>query len=193
MGWGIGGSRQSREEAFQQEALIHLSSLLRAGLRLTSNQSAAEDLAQETMMRAWRAWEQYTPGTNCRAWLFRIMMNVYNRSWTRTNALPVTLSLDDCTESEMPVTRPNSSMYLRSEILMALNGLREEQRVVLVLAAVEGFRCREIAEILNIPIGTVMSRLSRARTEMQRVLTEGKPSAPQQRAASAPADRRKVQ
>jgi len=64
-------------------------------LRLTSNQSAAEDLAQETMMRAWRAWEQYTPGTNCRAWLFRIMMNVYNRSWTRTNALPVTLSLDD--------------------------------------------------------------------------------------------------
>jgi RNA polymerase sigma-70 factor (ECF subfamily) len=162
-------------------------------LRLTSNQSAAEDLAQETMMRAWRAWEQYTPGTNCRAWLFRIMMNVYNRSWTRTNALPVTLSLDDCTESEMPVTKPHTSMYLRSDILLALNGLREEQRVVLVLAAVEGFRCREIAEILNIPIGTVMSRLSRARTEMQKVLTEGRPSAPQQRAASAPADRRKVQ
>jgi len=193
VGWGIGSSRQTREEAFQQEALIHLSSLLRAGLRLTSNQAAAEDLAQETLMRAWRSWEQYTPGTNCRAWLFRIMMNVYNRSWTRTNALPVTLSLDDCTESEMPVTKPNSSMYLRSEILMALNGLREEQRVVLVLAAVEGFRCREIAEILSIPIGTVMSRLSRARTEMQRVLTEGKPSVPQQRAASASVDRRKIQ
>jgi RNA polymerase sigma-70 factor (ECF subfamily) len=76
---------------------------------------------------------------------------------------------------------------------MALNGLREEQRVVLVLASVEGFRCREIAEILSIPIGTVMSRLSRARTEMQRVLTEGKPNSPQQRSASAPVDRRKIQ
>jgi RNA polymerase sigma-70 factor, ECF subfamily len=144
-------------------------------------------------MRAWRSWEQYTPGTNCRAWLFRIMMNVYNRSWTRTNSLPVTLSLDDCTESEMPVTKPNSTMYLRSEILMALNGLREEQRVVLVLASVEGFLCREIAEILNIPIGTVMSRLSRARAEMQRVLTEARPDVPQQRAANASVDRRKIQ
>jgi len=144
-------------------------------------------------MRAWRSWEQYTPGTNCRAWLFRIMMNVYNRSWTRTNSLPVTLSLDDCTESEMPVTKPNSTMYLRSEILMALNGLREEQRVVLVLASVEGFLCREIAEILNIPIGTVMSRLSRARAEMQRVLTEARPDVPHQRAANASVDRRKIQ
>jgi RNA polymerase sigma-70 factor (ECF subfamily) len=193
VGWRIGSSRQTREQAFQQEALIHLSSLLRAGLRLTSNLAAAEDLAQETLMRAWRSWEQYTPGTNCRAWLFRIMMNVYNRSWTRTNALPVTLSLDDCTESEMPVTRPNATMYLRSEILMALNGLREDQRVVLVLASVEGFRCREIAEILSIPIGTVMSRLSRARTEMQKVLTDGRPKAPQQRAVSTSVDRRRIQ
>jgi RNA polymerase sigma-70 factor (ECF subfamily) len=162
-------------------------------VRLTSSHAAAEDLAQETLLRAWRSWEQYTPGTNCRAWLFRIMMNVYNRSWTRTNALPITLSLDDCTESEMPVTRPNSSMYLRSEILTALNGLREEQRVVLVLAVVEGFRCREVAEILNIPIGTVMSRLSRARQEMQRVLTQGSKEVPQQRAANASVDRRKIQ
>ncbi len=160
-----------RESAFQQEALIHLSSLLRAALRLTANPAAAEDLAQETMLRAWKSWEQYTPGTNCRAWLFRIMMNIYNRAWTRTNTGPLTVSLEDCLEPDVPSSQPGIAMYMRPDILLALSSLREEQRVVLVLAVVEGFRCREIAQILSIPIGTVMSRLSRARQEMQRLLS----------------------
>jgi len=151
--------------------MVHLPSLLRAGLRLTANRSAAEDLAQETLLRAWRAWEQYTPGTNCRAWLFRIMMNIFNRGWSRQNAAPVTLSLDDCTEPDLPVQHPSPMLYMKAELLTALSTLRDEQRSVLVLAAVEGFRCREIAQILEIPIGTVMSRLSRARQEMQRLLS----------------------
>lgn len=173
--------------------MIHIKSLLRAALRLTSNIAAAEDLTQETLLRAWRAWEQYTPGTNCRAWLFRILLNVYNRAWTRQSAAPATISLEECTEPTMPTAPPTPMLYMPLEVVSALHALPEAQRVVLVLGVVEGFRCREIAEILGIPIGTVMSRMSRARQEMQHLLAPRADASSQHRAQIPPTSRRRLE
>lgn len=139
----------------------HTRSLLRVARRLTTNVAAAEDLVQETLLLAWRRFNQFEPGTNARAWLFQILFNAFRAQGRRSRTMPDLVQLTDDLES----SRRNPDDAL--EIIRALESLEIEHRVVLLLGVVEGFTCREMADILSIPIGTVMSRLSRARHAMR--------------------------
>jgi RNA polymerase sigma-70 factor, ECF subfamily len=137
----------------------HLAALLRVARRLTLEPTSAEDLVQETMLLAWRGFHGFETGTNARAWLFRILFNVFHGAGRKAR-LEVVPSQDS--------VRPMLQEAL--EIAEALDALSLEQRMVLLLAVVEGFTCQEIAGILEVPVGTVMSRLSRARQELRRSL-----------------------
>jgi RNA polymerase sigma-70 factor, ECF subfamily len=150
-----------RQEEFEHIAIPHLRALLRVARRLTLDATAAEDLVQETMLLAWRGFAQFEPGTNARAWLFRILFNVFHgegrKAARSAQALPFRHRVDPALQEA-------------AEISEALSRLSLEQRSVFLLAAVEGFTCREVAGILDLPIGTVMSRLSRARDELRKRL-----------------------
>lgn len=149
----------------------HTERLLRAALRIAHDRPAAEDLVQETLLRAWRAFDQFERGTNCKAWLFRIMLNIANKSQRNATARPVLLPIDDDEPGkviQMPV-RP--TQLTRIEVSSALDSLSREHRLALMLSVIEGFTCKEIAGICSVPIGTVMSRLSRARAELRKILT----------------------
>lgn len=137
----------------------HLAALLRVARRLALETSAAEDLVQETMLLAWRGFRQFQRGTNARAWLFRILFNAFYARGRKAGFEALSSE-----ESFQP------KFQEAAEISEALDALSLEQRTVLLLAVVEGFTCREIAGILDLPIGTVMSRLSRARQELRKML-----------------------
>ena len=137
----------------------HLAALLRVARRLTFDLASAEDLVQETMLLAWHGFHNFQPGTNARAWLFRILFNVFHGEGRK--ARPDSLPSE---ESVRPMLQE------AVEIAQALDALSLEQRTVMLLCAVEGFTCGEAAEILEVPIGTVMSRLSRARQELRKSL-----------------------
>jgi len=137
----------------------HLAALLRVARRLTLDFSSAEDLVQETMLLAWRGFHGFQTGTNARAWLFRILFNAFHGAGrkARRDFLP-------SQESVRPMLQE------AVEIAEALDALSLEQRTVLLLAVVEGFTCQEVSGILDLPVGTVMSRLSRARQELRKSL-----------------------
>jgi RNA polymerase sigma-70 factor (ECF subfamily) len=152
----------ARQEEFERIAVPHTRALLRVARRLTGKSGTAEDLVQETLLSAWRGFHLYRPDTNIRAWLFRILFNTFYGQNRKHSATLVPLS---------PITPIRSpSLDDAIEVTRALDGLEMEHRSVLVLGVVEGFTCREMAEILAVPIGTVMSRLSRARQAMRRAL-----------------------
>jgi|SRR4051794_23527596 RNA polymerase sigma-70 factor (ECF subfamily) len=155
-----------RDGDFDTVLLPHAPSLLRFALRLTGNCFEAEDLVQETFLLAWRGFGQFESGTNAHAWLFRILMNVFRQQKRKGRLLFATEPLARAVQATQP------SSHASVEVIQAFDRLGSHQRIVLLLAVVEGFRCREISEILNIPIGTVMSRLSRAREVMRELLSE---------------------
>jgi RNA polymerase sigma-70 factor (ECF subfamily) len=169
------------EDAFEKEALSYLDSLYRTALRMTRSEAEAEDLVQETYIRAFRFREQFTPGTNLKAWLFRILTNAFITSYRRRAAQPEFTELDEIEESalyrRMRDTRPEEGdpesalldRLVDTEVKSALEELPEKFRTV-VLLDVEGFSYKEIADMLEIPIGTVMSRLHRGRKALQRRL-----------------------
>ncbi len=134
----------------------HVRSLLRVARRLTSE---PEDLVQETMLSAWRAFDQFQPGTNARAWLFRIMMNGFHARGRK--ARPALVPIDGHDRAG------GADISTAAEVAEALDELAVEHRTVLLLGVVEGFTCQEMAEILGVPIGTVMSRLSRGREALR--------------------------
>ena len=147
-----------RQEEFERSALPHLRSLLRFARRLSRSQPEAEDLVQETFLQAWRNFDRFETGTNVRAWLFRILLNAHLQRARKPRPEPAAVRTDD-------------SLVQRLELLQALDRLPEDHRTVLLLGVVEGFTIREIANILSIPPGTVMSRLSRARQSMREILS----------------------
>jgi len=149
----------SREQEFGEVALPQARNLLRFARRLTSDSAAAEDLVQETLMRAWRGFDQFRGGTNARAWLFRILLNTFYGQGRKGRLTLVPLGDTDRAGSH--------GDHTSFEITDALAKLPVDQRTVLLLGAVEGFTCRELSEMLKIPMGTVMSRLSRARQAMR--------------------------
>jgi RNA polymerase sigma-70 factor, ECF subfamily len=155
----------ARQEAFERIALPHVSSLLRVARRLCRNYDAAEDLVQETMLRAWRGLQQFQEGTNARAWLFKILFHQFysDARKLRTALQAVAVPAFD------RAAKPAEAI----EVIQAVEALSPDHRAVLLLAVVEGFTCREIAGILSIPIGTVMSRLARARQAMRERLAAG--------------------
>jgi RNA polymerase sigma-70 factor (ECF subfamily) len=148
--------------------MVHTRPLLRFARRLTHDPAAAEDLVQETLLRAWRGFGQFQPGTNARAWLFRILMNLLYAENRKRQSLPTLLA----PASDLPAAASPAEFV---EVTEALGRLAPDQRTVLLLAVLEGFTCREIAEILGIPMGTVMSRLSRAREAMRDALAAPSP------------------
>ena len=170
-------------DPFETEALSFLDALYRTALRMTHSEADAEDLVQETYIRAFRFRHQFTPGTNLKAWLFRILTNTFINQYRRKAARPETTELDDVDESilfrHMRDVSPGSSSpdpeaelidnTVSSEVKDALEALPEKFRTT-VLLDVEGFSYKEIAETLDIPIGTVMSRLHRGRKFLQKRL-----------------------
>jgi RNA polymerase sigma-70 factor, ECF subfamily len=149
----------TQQQEFERLAMPHLAALLRVARRLTLETPSAEDLVQETMLLAWRAFHQFDPATNARAWLFRILFNAFYGRGRKA------------TFEELPAEGTVQPKFQEAaEISQALDALSVEQRTVLLLAVVEGFTCREVAGILDLPIGTVMSRLSRAREELRKML-----------------------
>jgi RNA polymerase sigma-70 factor (ECF subfamily) len=170
-------------DPFETEALTFLDALYRTGLRMTRSEAEAEDLVQETYIKAFRHRDQFTPGTNLKAWLFRILTNTFINQYRRKAARPDTTELDDVDESilyrHMRDVSPGSSSpdpeaelinnTLSSEVKEALESLPEKFRTT-VLLDVEGFAYKEIAQMLDIPIGTVMSRLHRGRKYLQKRL-----------------------
>ena len=142
----------------------HAGSLLRFALRLTRNPAASEDLVQETLLLAWRSFHQLETGANARAWLFRILIHAHYGQDRKARVRPQTVEL----AAAGSVGRPDAEFL---EVAQALDRLAVDHRTVLLLAVVEGFTCREIGDILMLPIGTVMSRLSRAREAMRESLS----------------------
>jgi RNA polymerase sigma-70 factor, ECF subfamily len=155
-----------RDGDFEKVVMPHARSLLRFAGRLTGSSFHSEDLVQETLLRAWRGFRQFDPETNAHAWLFRILMNAFLEQKRKGGS---SLTAEPLAEDGLSM-RP--SIHESVEVMQAFDRLGSDQRTVLLLAAVEGFSCREISEILNIPIGTVMSRLSRAREQMRELLSE---------------------
>jgi len=171
------------KDEFEAEALRHLDALYRTALRMTRSEADAEDLVQETYIRAFRFREQFTLGTNMKAWLFRILTNTFINTYRRKAAQPEVTDLEGVDEfslyRRMADDRAASSSpdpetellkgVVDTEVTDALEELPEKFRTT-VLLDVEGFSYKEIAEMLGIPIGTVMSRLHRGRKFLQKRL-----------------------
>jgi RNA polymerase sigma-70 factor, ECF subfamily len=153
----------TQQDEFERIAMPHLAALLRVARRLTPDRPAAEDLVQETMLLAWRGFHGFQTGSNARAWLFRILFNAFYGDGRKAARAPM---------AQAPPFEEGVRPMLQeaTEIAQALDALSLEQRTVVLLAVVEGFTCRETAAILNLPIGTVMSRLSRGRQELRKKL-----------------------
>jgi RNA polymerase sigma-70 factor (ECF subfamily) len=158
--------------SFEEMAMPLMNELFRTARRTLSNKTDAEDIIQEVYLQAWKSFHRFTPGTNCRAWLFKIMFHVINHHW-RKNHRFVTLSEEEEFLFEQLVAEPDIATELQDEdILAALAELPEQFRAVILLADVQEFQYKEIAEMLSIPIGTVMSRLNRARKQLRIKLTD---------------------
>jgi RNA polymerase sigma-70 factor (ECF subfamily) len=155
----------ARQIEFERVALPHTRSLLRVARRLTLDADLAEDLVQDTLLNAWRGFAQFEAGTNARAWLFRILFNNFYARARKPGSGAVRAPLGPGVSVVNPV-----SEQARAAV-SALDELPEEQKSVLLLGIVEGLTCREMAEVLGLPIGTVMSRLSRGREAVRSRLT----------------------
>lgn len=177
-----GADDAARRQLFEREALEHLDALYRTALRMTRSPQDAEDLVQEVYLRAYRFFDRYQPGTNIRAWLFRILTNTFINRYRRAMAEPRTSSIEDADEFYLYyqlADHPDSSVedqvlaeLAKQDVKRAIENLPEVFRMVVLLADVEGFSYGEIAEILDIPKGTVMSRLFRGRRLLQKALWE---------------------
>jgi RNA polymerase sigma-70 factor, ECF subfamily len=160
-------TRETRQAEFERLAMPHTRSLLRVARRLTPDRETAEDLVQETMLSAWRGFHQFRAGSNERAWLFRILVNAAHARGRKLRAMP---AVDSIASHDVPAPAAfpeNAAMFAAAEVAQAFDELPVEHREVLLLGVVEGFTCREMAAILSIPIGTVMSRMSRARQALR--------------------------
>jgi len=159
-----------RQNEFESVAISHAPSLLRVARRLAFDPAIAEDLVQETFLRAWRSFDQFEPGTNARAWLFRILFNAFYAQGRKSRSAPLLVPLQPLAREISPRIGADFSALDGAMLGAALDDLSVEHRTVILLAVVEGFTCRELAEILSLPIGTVMSRLSRARRSLRAML-----------------------
>ncbi len=164
----------SRRVAFEKEALVHLDALYRVGLRLTGNAADADDLVQETMLKAYRSWDQYQPGTNAKGWLLTILRNSFINEYRRRTRHPETVDVDTIEPfavfQDIQEEDPQGAFFdkiVDDEVLRAIDGLPEAFRETVVLSDVEGMSYQEIGKILGIPVGTVKSRLFRARQMLQ--------------------------
>ena len=163
--------QRSVSDRFEAEAMPHLNDIFRTAMRVTGDRVAAEDVIQEVYLQAWRSFDRFEEGTNCRAWLYKILFHCVShqrRKWFRFPQLKETEEFLE-TNLMQPASVPQD--LTDEEILAALDGIAQEFRSVVVLVDVEEFAYKEVAEILSIPIGTVMSRLSRGRAMLRKRLS----------------------
>ncbi|MGN6796060.1 MAG: sigma-70 family RNA polymerase sigma factor [Streptosporangiaceae bacterium] len=182
---------RSARTGFEQQVLPYLDQLHSAALAMTRNASDAEDLVQETITKAYTAFDQFTPGTNLRAWLHRILANTFITSYRKRKREPAMAS-----NAERDEWQAGAESYAQvapsaeaealdrladSEVLRALRDLPQDFRTAIYLADIEGYPYREVARIMGTPIGTVMSRLHRGREKLRSKLAgygpQGRPSA----------------
>ncbi len=171
-------------QRFERDALPMLDQLYRVAWRYVGNPFDAEDLVQETMLKAYRSFGGFEDGTNIRAWMLRIMTNTWINSYRKRQCRPAEALSEDITDAQLAAHAGHSSSGLQSaelaalqaigddEVRNALDQLREDQRLVVYYADVEELRYREIALILDIPVGTVMSRLHRGRRALRLLLVD---------------------
>lgn len=177
------GELEERRSRFESDALPQLTAMYGAALRLTRNPADAEDLLQETALKAFQAFRQFETGTNLKAWLYKILVNTYISSYRKVKRGPSTISSDEVEEFSLysrlaeDAGSPTPETIVLEQIpdedvKRALESLPEQFRVAVLLADVEGFSYKEIADITGVSIGTVMSRLHRGRKALQKELWE---------------------
>jgi RNA polymerase sigma-70 factor (ECF subfamily) len=172
------------QATFAEDAMPLMDGLYSAAMRMTRNAADAEDLVQETYLKAFNAYERFETGTNLKAWMYRILTNSYINAYRKKQRRPDESDIDDIEDlylyrrlggAESAVLSRSAEdelleMFGEDEVKLALEDLPEHYRMPILLADVEGFAYKEIAEILDVPIGTVMSRLHRGRKQLQKRL-----------------------
>jgi len=175
-------SEAERTRRFETDALQYLDQLYAAAMRMTRNPADAEDVVQETFAKAYASFHQFTPGTNLKAWLYRILTNTYINSYRKKQREPQLSDGENVEDWQLARAESHTSSGLKSAETVALENLPDSDvkdalqqlapdfRLAVFLADVEGFSYKEIAEIMGTPIGTVMSRLNRGRTQLRKLL-----------------------
>jgi len=156
-------SRKPRTEDFEAAALPHLADIYRTATRLLADSTKADDVVQDVYLQAWKSFDKFEPGTNCRAWLYKILFNTmhhYRRKWLSARMVKES---EDLIEQTVAWSPPVPDHITDEEMLAALDEMPQDFRAVVLLIDVEEFAYKDAAVILNVPIGTVMSRLSRGR------------------------------
>lgn len=176
------GERVADQANFERDAMQYAPQLYSAALRMTRNPADAEDVVQETFLKAYRAYDSYTEGTNLKAWLYRILTNTYINKYRKAQRRPSEVELGELQDLYLYKRLGEASgasqsaeadmldAFVDTDVIDALESLPETFRMPVLLADVDGFAYKEIAEMLDIPIGTVMSRLHRGRKALQKKL-----------------------
>ena len=178
--------RMADRGRFTELAMPHMQALYTAALRMTRNPADAEDLVQETFLKAYRAFDRYEDGTNLRAWLYKILTNTFINSYRAAKRRPEKADVEDVEDlylyhriGDLQATGVGRSAedevfdhFTDDEVKKAIESLPEAFRIAVLLADVEGFSYKEIAEITEVPIGTVMSRIHRGRKALQKALLD---------------------
>ena len=163
-------SKRPRTDEFEAAAMPHMNDIYRTAARVLGNDSGADDVVQDVYLQAWKSFDQFELGTNCRAWLFKILfhtMNHYRRKWLNIRMVKESDEILDLTPTAGP---PIPEHITDEDMLAALAEVPQDFRAVVLLTDVEEFSYKEAAGILNVPIGTVMSRLSRGRKMLREKL-----------------------
>ncbi|MBC7928485.1 MAG: sigma-70 family RNA polymerase sigma factor [Bryobacteraceae bacterium] len=157
---------------FEAEAMPHMHDLFRTAMRVLKDRSRAEDVIQEVYLQAWKSFHRFESGTNCKAWLYRILFHSINHHRRKWFSLRILSEREEYLEQTLTWTPPLPTKLSDDDILRALDTIPPGFRAVVLLVDVEEFAYKEVAGILGIPIGTVMSRLSRGRKLLREQLTE---------------------
>lgn len=170
-----------KRKQFEVEALPHMDALYRTALRMTKNEKDAEDLVQEALVKAYRFWDKFETGSNCRAWLFKIMTNIFINNYRSKSRSPMAVNVDDIDDNflygQLAVggkeENPEKDLFNKifdDDVKKAIESLPDDFRMVVMLSFLEGFSYQEIADIADLQLGTVKSRLHRGRKLLQKEL-----------------------